>query len=379
MLFSVILLSGSVVFAGSGGSGKGSFNPKKINIDKIESDQEFAEAIPEYSIRFTGSIDRQKEITFQEIVSSFSDMVESKTFRGTRTDEEVIEVEYTGIRVAELLKDRTIGRGVRNVVVYGIDKYAASITAQEVLDGGVFLVWKKEGRYLVPGQDGVLKIVQDRGLTRNWVKNPIIFEFTSEFFDKVPPADRLNEREINFVDQQSMFTLDIGGVPTIKGENWKLKIGGIVENPRVYAYEELRNMPQTSVFATLETISNPPGGRLIGNAIWMGVSMKYLFNQVKPKPDALEVVFKCRDGYTTSLTLEEALKQGVILAHSMNGRDLAPEHGYPLRAVVPDKYGMKWPKWIEEIEFVDYDYKGYWESRGWSDYAGRDRPDQRYD
>ncbi len=56
-----------------------------------------------------------------------------------------------------------------------------------------------------------------------------------------------------------------------------------------------------------------------------------------------------------------------------------PVHGYPLRLVVPKKYGMKWPKWIEEMEVVDFDYKGYWEKRGWSDYAGRDRPDKRFD
>jgi len=51
---------------------------------------------------------------------------------------------------------------------------------------------------------------------------------------------------------------------------------------------------------------------------------------------------------------------------------LAAEHGYPVRVVVPQKYGMKWPKWINTIELVDYDYKGYWEQRGWSDYGGRD-------
>ena len=63
----------------------------------------------------------------------------------------------------------------------------------------------------------------------------------------------------------------------------------------------------------------------------------------------------------------------------MDMKQLAPEHGYPLRLVVPGKYGMKWPKWINKIELTDIDYKGYWESQGWSDYAGRDRHDQRFD
>ncbi|RLE09370.1 hypothetical protein DRJ04_09955 [Candidatus Aerophobetes bacterium] len=56
-----------------------------------------------------------------------------------------------------------------------------------------------------------------------------------------------------------------------------------------------------------------------------------------------------------------------------------PVYGYPLRLVVPKKYGMKWPKWIKEIEGVDFGYKGYGEKRGWSGYAGRDRPDKRFD
>jgi DMSO/TMAO reductase YedYZ molybdopterin-dependent catalytic subunit len=90
-------------------------------------------------------------------------------------------------------------------------------------------------------------------------------------------------------------------------------------------------------------------------------------------------VFRCADGYSTSITVEEALEEGVMLALKMNGEKLQGEQGFPLRVVVPEKYGMKWAKWVTEMEFVDYDYRGFWEKRGWSDYAGRDRPDKRYD
>jgi len=366
-------------FVGAGGSGDKEFDPKKINVDKIQNDKEFAEAIPEYEISFTGLLDRKKEITFKEIVTVHSERVKTRRFRGVRTDGEKIESEYSGIPVSELLKNRKIREDVKNVIIYGNDKYAVRMPASAILEGKVFIVWKREGQYLVPKQDGVLKIVEDGGLTKNWVKNPVLFEFTSEFFDTVPQADRLNENEIDFIDQQSMFTLAIGTVPTIKVEDWRLKIGGLVEHPRVYTYEDLRRMPQISVYATLETISNPPGGRLIGNAIWTGIPMGYIFEQLKPKRGVLEVAFKCRDGYSTSITMEEARKEDVMLAYVMNGEPLTPEQGYPLRAVVPDKYGMKWPKWIDEIEFLDYDYKGYWENRGWSDYAGRDRPNERFE
>jgi DMSO/TMAO reductase YedYZ molybdopterin-dependent catalytic subunit len=78
-----------------------------------------------------------------------------------------------------------------------------------------------------------------------------------------------------------------------------------------------------------------------------------------------------------AIKIDEALKEDAILAYKMNGKPLASENGYPLRVVVPGKYRMKWAKWINRIELTDKDYKGYWEAQGWSDYAGRDRPDQR--
>jgi len=207
----------------------------------------------------------------------------------------------------------------------------------------------------------------------------VLFEFIADFYDKVPAADRLKKNEIDFVSQQDMFTLSIGGAPEIHEKDWSLSVKGLVENAMLFSYAELLNMPQVSVYATLETISNPPGGRLIGNAVWTGVPLHFIFQAVGPTPETQEVVFRCADGYSTSITVEEALEEGVMLALKMNGEKLEGEHGYPVRVVVPDKYGMKWAKWITEIEFVDYDYRGFWEKRGWSDYAGRDRPDKRYE
>jgi DMSO/TMAO reductase YedYZ molybdopterin-dependent catalytic subunit len=335
--------------------------------------------IPEFRIRFTGLIEVETEMSYRDIVQRYSENVEARVLHGTRTDDEEIAVEYTGIQLLELIKDVKIDKRVEKVIIYGNDKYAAVLPVSDLLNGKVYFVWKKEGRYMVPSQDGFFKIVQDRGLTKNWVKNPVVFDFVSGFYDKVPLADRLNSNEIDFISQQDMFTLALGSAPKIEDLKYTLKIRGLILNPKEYSYGDIQNMPQISVYATLETISNPPGGRLIGNAIWTGIPLSYIFNQVNPTSNAQEVVFYCYDGYSTSITLEEAQEEGVILAFQMNGATLEPEQGYPVRVVVPEKYGQKWAKWIKEIEFVDYDYRGYWESRGWSDYAGRDRPDKRYD
>ena len=352
---------------------------KGIDIDKVKTDEEFASLFPDYTLRFTGLLERDEEIPFSAVVAEYGDLVETKTVRGLRTDGESVEIQYTGINLASLLEELGLKESAKNIIVYGSDKYSADLQLARVRAGEVLLVWKKEGSYMVPSQDGVLKIVQQNGLTKKWVKNPVLFDFVAEYIDAVPLQDRLSEHDATFVSQEQLFTLSIYTTQEIDVQDWDLQIGGLVRRPVTFTYEDILNMPQESVYAVLETISNPPGGRSIGNGIWTGVPLRYIIEQVGPEDSVQEIVFKCADGYSTSISIEEAQQAGVQLCYRINGETLLPKHGYPLRLVLPEKYGMKWAKWITEIEFVDYDYKGYWERRGWSDYAGRDRPDRRYD
>jgi DMSO/TMAO reductase YedYZ molybdopterin-dependent catalytic subunit len=360
-------------------SGGETFIPEEINIDEIKNDKDFAQAIPEYQILFTGLLEEESDITFNDILDRYGDNVETFDATGVRSDGEVVELEFTGIKLDHILNDLKLKSEVENVVIYATDLFAADFEIEVLKDGDVYLVWKKDGQYLNPTADGVLKIVMNNGPTYKWVKNPVLFDFIAQLDDLVPLEDRLEIDAIDFVSEQNFFRLQIGIIPEIDIDQWDLEIGGLVENPLVLSYSDILDMPQSSVFATLETISNPRGGSFIGNAIWTGVPFDYILEQVVPDEDALEVVFYCEDGYSTSLTMEDVLKEGVMLAYKMNGKTLTAEHGYPVRMVVPEKYGMKWPKWINTIELVDYDYKGYWEQMGYSDYAGRDRPDERYD
>ena len=360
-------------------AGEELFIPEDINIDEIKDDKDFAQTIPEYQIMFTGLLEEELDTTFYDIIDRYEDDVETFDATGVRSDGEVVELEFTGIRLDYILNDLKLKSGVENVVVYATDLFAADFGIEVIKEGNVYLVWKKEGQYLNPTADGILKIVMNNGPTYKWVKNPVLFDFIAQLDDLVPLVDRLELDAIDFVSEQNFFILDLGYVPEIDINQWELEVGGLVENPLVLSYSDILNMPQSSVFATLESISNPQGGSMIGNAVWTGVSFDYILEYAVPDKDALEVVFYCEDGYSTSLTIEDVLVEGVILAYKMNGKALTPEHGYPVRMVVPEKYGMKWPKWVNTIELVDYDYKGYWEQRGWSDYAGRDRPDERYD
>ncbi|MDI6691503.1 MAG: molybdopterin-dependent oxidoreductase [Candidatus Bathyarchaeota archaeon] len=98
-------------------------------------------------------------------------------------------------------------------------------------------------------------------------------------------------------------------------------------------------------------------------------SFKNIVDLAKPKENAKFVSFQCADGYTTSLTLEELLKDNVLLAYKLDGKFLEESLGAPLRLVVPDKYGYKSAMWLTRIKFTSKKELGYWESRGYSDSA----------
>ena len=108
---------------------------------------------------------------------------------------------------------------------------------------------------------------------------------------------------------------------------------------------------------------------MVGHSAWRGVRLRDVLAAAGSRSGAMDVVFKGADGYTDSIPLEIALDPSVILAVAQNGEPLTREHGFPCRVRVPRIYGMKNVKWLQAIEVVETDYKGYWMKRGWSDSA----------
>lgn len=149
---------------------------------------------------------------------------------------------------------------------------------------------------------------------------------------------------------------------------YDLVISGLVDHPRNFTYSELQRFPMVSEVALMKCIA---GWTQLYN--WTGIPLFFLLNVTGVKAGATEVVFYASDGFSSSLTIERALHPTTLLALQANGTVLSYNDGYPYRLVVPCKYGYKWVKWITEIEVVDYDYKGYYESMGYSDEA--DIPD----
>jgi len=158
-------------------------------------------------------------------------------------------------------------------------------------------------------------------------------------------------------------------VPTIDPKTFRLRIEGLVEKPLVLSMEELEALKDKTEFVTLECIGNPVGGDSISNALWDGVTIKKILEKAVPRKGIVKTVFHAEDGYSDSVPYSLSLSADVFLAYRMNGEPLPRKHGYPLRVIVPGIYGMKHVKWLSKIELVNYNFKGYWENKGWSDDA----------
>jgi DMSO/TMAO reductase YedYZ molybdopterin-dependent catalytic subunit len=157
--------------------------------------------------------------------------------------------------------------------------------------------------------------------------------------------------------------------PRPDGNQWRLSVEGMVNKPTVFTLADIRALPSVEKQHTLTCISNEVGGDLIGNAIWKGVRLADVLKQVGIKDGVQKVVLTGADGYQDSILIERALNPGAVLAYEMDGAPLPPEHGFPLRLLVPNIYGMKNLKWITKIELVNTDFQGYWQRGGWSDPA----------
>jgi DMSO/TMAO reductase YedYZ molybdopterin-dependent catalytic subunit len=165
----------------------------------------------------------------------------------------------------------------------------------------------------------------------------------------------------------SHYRIDIDSTPPeIDPQLWKLKLNGLVEQPRVLSLDELRAYAPLDQFITLSCISNPVGGDLIGTTRWTGVSLRRLLPSWRLKPSATHLKIRSADDFFEVVPLEAIrADERIMLAYAWDGVPLTHEHGFPLRIYIPDVYGMKQPKWIESIEAIDHWEPGYWVKRGW--------------
>ncbi len=166
------------------------------------------------------------------------------------------------------------------------------------------------------------------------------------------------------------YTVDTTLVkPRVDLATWRLEVTGNVERPYTIGYNELLDLEAIEEVRTLECISNPVGGELISTAVWTGVRLKDLLDRASLKPNSFKVVLTSVDGYSDSFPVAKAMEPDTFVAYLMNGTTLPQEHGYPVRVLVPNIYGMKNVKWLQQIKVETFDFKGYWQAQGWDDSA----------
>ena len=158
----------------------------------------------------------------------------------------------------------------------------------------------------------------------------------------------------------------IKGTQSIDNEGYRLVVTGLVNNEMEYTYDDVINNHQ--LFEKVVTLHCVEGWDV--TILWEGVLVKDLIEEVGVDSRAKVVIFYAYDGYSTSLPLDYVVDNDILMAYKMNGVVLPPERGYPFQLVAESKLGYKWIKWITEIELSDdVNYRGYWESRGFSNDA----------
>lgn len=158
-------------------------------------------------------------------------------------------------------------------------------------------------------------------------------------------------------------------VPRLNVDDWRLKVGGMVENQLNLSFEELVSRPMIERDITLSCVSNEVGGRYAGTARWVGVPLKDLLDEAGVRSGSDLVISKASDGFTISTPVATIVDgRDAMLAVSMNGEPLPAEHGFPVRMIVPGLYGyVSATKWLVDLQLSTFAAANtYWTARGWA-------------
>ncbi len=181
-------------------------------------------------------------------------------------------------------------------------------------------------------------------------------KYPEEVAARVPPGQRL---------VKGWPVLHYGPIPRFEESTWDFSVTGLVENPFTVTYSELKALGPAKIPADMHCVT---GWTTLDNE-WEGIPFRVIAETANPKPDAAFVVARADHGYTSNLSLQAMLDDDVLLAWANKGEPLAPEHGYPLRLVVPKRYAWKSTKWIRSVEFSASNDRGFWEVRGYHNHA----------
>ena len=158
-----------------------------------------------------------------------------------------------------------------------------------------------------------------------------------------------------------MPVMNLGFAPRISIAEWKLSVFGLVGREVEFSWDEFLGLTPQAEEADFHCVTQ--WTRL--NVGWEGVPASTILDLAKPKPEARFVMLHCADSYTTNVNLEALRAPDVLFAYKMDGEALQANHGYPVRLVVPARYGWKSAKWVTGVELMAQDKAGFWEMNGY--------------
>ena len=182
--------------------------------------------------------------------------------------------------------------------------------------------------------------------------------------NRVPPGQYLTDR---------FPVLHAGVTPRVKLDTWDFQVNGLVEDMVTWSYDEIRAMP--SVTRTVDIHCVTKWSKL--DTVWEGVSVSEIMSRIKLKPGVTHVLISAEHGFTANIPLSDFMAEQNMLAYRYDGLDLEPDHGWPLRLLVPHLYFWKSVKWVRGLQFLDHDTPGFWERNGYHMYGDPWR-EQRY-
>jgi DMSO/TMAO reductase YedYZ molybdopterin-dependent catalytic subunit len=206
-----------------------------------------------------------------------------------------------------------------------------------------------------------------------------VSETDADQVDRIPTLPNENDpvkpaagTRLEYTPVEDHYKVFIQLQPTVIDEaTWALPIQGLVDNPLMLTLDELRNnYSSRDQYITLSCISGRIPTTLISTTLWTGVSLQEILAEVKVRPEARYLHISSGDGFYETVDLELIDSDDrIMLCYAWDGKSLPEDHGFPLRIWIPDRFGMKQPKWITGIEVSDEYVPGYWVERGWDEVA----------
>ena len=170
--------------------------------------------------------------------------------------------------------------------------------------------------------------------------------------DRVPPGQYVTDR---------FPVLHAGVVPEVDLAAWDFTVGGLVAQERRWDWEEFRAFPSVEVVTDIHCVTK--WSKL--DTVWEGVPVHHVWGLIEPLPEATHVLVHAEHGFTANLAIRDLLHDGNLFAHSYAGEPLEPDHGHPLRLLVPHRYFWKSVKWVRGLTLLAEDEPGFWERNGY--------------